>query len=80
MLRKKPSLILYFACVHKDTARYVLSYSKPFGLLPKDLALIGMVALQSRSIQMPKSASKSGKVVTNAVMQGKYNYMQYSLM
>ena len=35
---------------------------------------------QSRSIQMPKSASKSGKVVTNAVMQGKYNYMQYSLM
>ena len=49
MLRKKPSLILYFACVHKDTARYVLSYSKPFGLLPKDLALIGMVALQSRA-------------------------------
>ena len=29
-VRKKPSLILYFACVHKDTVRYVLSYSKPF--------------------------------------------------
>ena len=24
-------------CVHKDTARYVSSYSKPFGLLPKTL-------------------------------------------
>lgn len=23
---------------HKDTARYVSSYSKPFGLLPKELA------------------------------------------
>ena len=49
MLRKKPNFILYFACVHKDTARYVLSNSKPFGLLPNDLALIGMVALQSRA-------------------------------
>ena len=28
-------------CVHKDTARYVLSYSKPFELLSKLLALIG---------------------------------------
>ena len=37
-----------FICVHKDTARYVLSYLKPFGLLSKDLALIGVVALQSR--------------------------------
>lgn len=36
MLRKKPSLILYFACVHKDTARYVSSYSKPFKLLLKE--------------------------------------------
>ncbi len=26
------------AFVHKDTARYVSSYSKPFGLLPKELA------------------------------------------
>ena len=25
-------------CVHKDTASYVSSYSKPFGLLPKELA------------------------------------------
>ena len=25
-------------CVHKDTARYVLSYSKPFELLSKALA------------------------------------------
>ena len=41
MLHKKPSLILYFACVHKDTARYVLSYSKPLELLTKDLALPG---------------------------------------
>ena len=55
MLRKKPSLILYFVCVHKDTARYVLSYSKPFGLLPKDLALIGVVALQSRATSYPST-------------------------
>lgn len=31
-------LILVKTCVHKDTARYVLSYSKPFGLRPKDIA------------------------------------------
>ena len=28
-------------CVHKDTARYVLSYSKPFELLSKALACRG---------------------------------------
>ena len=38
IFRKKPSSILSFVCVHKDTARYVLSYSKPFGLLPKHRA------------------------------------------
>ena len=48
MLRKKTSFTLEFVCVHKDTVRYVLSYSKPFGLLPKDLALIGIMPLQSR--------------------------------
>ena len=31
-------LILVKTCVHKDTARYGLSYSKPFGLRPKDIA------------------------------------------
>lgn len=30
-------LFLLKYCVHKDTARYVSSYSKPFGLLPKTL-------------------------------------------
>ena len=35
-------LVLFFPkhCVDKDTARYVLSYSKPFGLLSKILVLI----------------------------------------
>ena len=28
-------------CVHKDTARYVLSYSKPFELLTKNCLIIG---------------------------------------
>ena len=30
-------LFLLKYCVHKDTASYVSSYSKPFGLLPKTL-------------------------------------------
>ena len=30
-------LFLLKYCVNKDTARYVSSYSKPFGLLPKTL-------------------------------------------
>ena len=35
--------------VHNDTARYVLSYSKPFELLTK-IALLLVIVLRSRSI------------------------------
>ena len=52
----------------------IASVSKPFGLLPKDLALIGMVALQSWAIQCKKVQSKLGKAVVYTVMQSKYNY------
>ena len=33
-------------CVHKDTARYVLSNSKPFGLLSKILVLIWKICFE----------------------------------
>ena len=64
----------------RASAVMIASVSKPFGLLPKDLALIGMVALQSWAIQCKKVQSKLGKAVAYAVMQGKYNYMRYSLI
>ena len=35
MLRKKPSLILLFVCVHKDTARYVFELLKTFRVTPE---------------------------------------------
>ena len=41
ILRKKQCLTSQFICVYKDTARNVLSNSKPLGLLPKDLVLNG---------------------------------------
>ena len=58
----------------RASAGMIASVSKPFGLLPKDLALIGMVALQSWAIQCKKVQSKLGKAVAYTVMQGKYNY------
>lgn len=64
----------------RASAGMIASVSKPFGLLPKDLALIGMVALQSWAIQCKKVQSKLGKAVAYTVMQGKYNYMRYSLI
>lgn len=42
--------ILIKTCAHKDTARYALSNSKPFKLLPKGLVLLVAINLRSRSI------------------------------
>ena len=44
---KEQGLTLQFVCVYKDTARYVLSNSRHFGLLPKDLVLNRWKPLQS---------------------------------
>jgi len=40
-----------------------LSYSKPFGLLPKDLALIGVLALQSRATLFQSDDTMCGSII-----------------